>query len=165
MPLTLTSNLGRPSLERVGDVSLDQETSKIRVKCEVGCSAFIERDGNKVMLANPLDKTAFVSGYARVGDIYTVERGLEKIVVTVEYKENEVNDEIYVNTTSLNDSVDQKRKTALSAGVIILVLLVVSVVFGVNQKRSKDFEETSLTRSTNWQCLEQQISKSLRIVL
>lgn len=146
MPLTLTSNLGRPSLERVGDVSLDQETSKVRVKCEVGCRALLERDGNKVVLANPLDKAAVVSGYAKVGDVYTIERGLEKIIITVEYKENEVNHQIYVNANSLNDSVDQKRKTALTAGVIILALLVVSVIFGVNQKRTKEFEQASLVK-------------------
>ncbi|WKZ25378.1 MAG: hypothetical protein QY322_03220 [bacterium] len=143
MPLKLTSNLGRPNLEGVGYVSLDQNSSKITIVCEPGCTAFLDRGGNEVKLAEGKDKTVKVSGIAKIGDIYSITRGLEKLIVKVEQQIETVEEDIYINTHQVNDSTDQKRKTVISVGIIVLILLIVSVVFGINQKKINEFNKKS----------------------
>ena len=46
----------------------------------------------------------------------------------------------------INESNIQSRKTTLTVGIILLVLLIVSVTFGVRQKNNRDFEKQSLIK-------------------
>lgn len=141
MPLKLTSNVGRPHLDNVGSVALGSD--KVVVQTEAGCTATLNRDGQNITLLKLNEIPGKISGIPKVGDIYSIEHGLEKLVVTVEEEKEYIPNNIYVNTDKFSESSDRGRKTTLTAGVLLLVLLVVSVVFGVKQKNIKDFNQKS----------------------
>lgn len=146
MPLKLTSNVGRPSLENVGSVSLDSD--RIIIQVQPHCKATIRRDNQNITLLQTGEIAGKTSGVPKIGDVYTIEHGLEKLVVTVEEEREYAPDNIYVNTDKFSESSDTGRKTTLTAGILLLVLLVVSVVFGVKQKNTKDFHEKSSAKLT-----------------
>lgn len=146
MPLRLTSNVGRPVLENVGSAFLD--SNKIIIQVEAYCKATVTRDSQNVVLLQTGEVVGKTSGVPKVGDVYTIEHGLEKLVVTVEEEREYAPDNIYINTDKFSESSDTGRKTTLTAGILLLVLLVVSVVFGVKQKNTKDFNEKSSVKLT-----------------
>lgn len=143
MPLKLISNLGRPNLENVGGATIDPIFSKINIVCHPGSVVFIERDGQKIKLLESFDKTAKISGPVKLNDVYIFERGLERLVLTVgsQFENTVVNQNIHIDARPVYELTDQKRKTVFISGVIILILLIVSVVFGVNQKKTRELNE------------------------
>ncbi len=146
MPLKLTSNVGRPFLDNVGSVSLDSE--KVVIQAEANCIATLNRDGQKITLLKLSEIPTKTSGIPKLGDVYSIERGLEKLVVTVEEEKEYSPDNIYINTDKFSESSDTGRKTTLTAGVLLLILLVVSVIFGVKQKNDRNFNQKSESKLT-----------------
>lgn len=146
MPLKLISNVGRPSLENVGSVSL--ENGRIHIEIQSNCKAIVKRGGIDVLLLQSQEIAKKTSGVPQVGDVYVIEHGLEKLVVNVEEEKEYAPDNIYVDTNEFSESSNQGRKTTLTAGIILLGLLVLSVVFGVKQKNSKDFNQKGETKLT-----------------
>ncbi|MFZ3301493.1 MAG: hypothetical protein WA152_02120 [Microgenomates group bacterium] len=141
MPLRLTSNVGRPVLKNVGSVVLDFD--KIIIQVEPHCKATISRDGKNITLLQTGETLGKTSGVPKIGDVYTIEHGLEKLTVTVEEEREYAPDNIYINTDKFSESSDKGRKTTLTVGVLLLVLLVVSVFFGVKQKNDRNFNQKS----------------------
>ena len=146
MPLKLTSNVGRTSLDNVGSVMLD--SGKIVIQAEENCIASLNRDGQHIILLRLNELPGKTSGIPKVGDIYTIEHGLEKLVVTVDEEREYAPDNIYINTDKFSESSDKGRKTTLTAGVLLLILLVVSVIFGVKQKNDRNFNQKSESKLT-----------------
>lgn len=144
MPLKLTSNVGRPSLDNVGFVTLD--SGKIVIQTEANCTATLNRDGQNITLLKPSELPSKTSGVPKIGDVYTIEHGLEKLIVTVEEEKEYTPDNIYINSEKVTESSDRGRKTTLTVGVLLLILLVASVAFGIKQKNSKNFNEKSETK-------------------
>lgn len=146
MPFKLTSNVGRPFLDNVGSIILD--SNKIIIQVEPHCKATINRDNQNITLLQAVETASKTSGVPKIGDVYTIEHGLEKLIVTIEEEKEYTPDNIYINTDKFSESADSGRKTTLTAGVLLLVLLVVSVVFGVKQKNIKDFNQKSEVKLT-----------------
>ncbi|MDP3918056.1 MAG: hypothetical protein Q8Q30_02700 [Candidatus Woesebacteria bacterium] len=144
MSLKLISNVGQPKLEGVGSIRFIFR--KIVVSTEPFCKATVFRNNKTVTLCETQDKKTSISGVPKTGDVYTIEKGLEKLVVTVEEeKENKIK-AIFVRDNLVDESNSQNRKTTLTVGVILLVLLIVSVTFGIKQKNNRDFEKQSLIK-------------------
>ena len=141
MPLKLTSNVGRLDLTNVGSFNL--ALGKINILIKPGCKANVVRGGKTVLLGEATTTDVKVSGTPMVDDIYTIERGLEKIVVTVDEERQSAGDNLSIGTDTFSESNNQGRRTTFTVGIILLVLLVVSVVFGIKQKGAKDFEAKS----------------------
>lgn len=141
MPLKLISNTGRPNLDGLGSIKLD--SGKIYIVVEPNSKATITRDGKEIVLTLPKNETVKITGLPQVNDIYTIEQGYLKLIVTVEPEKDETQPEIFVNTDSLLELNNQGRKTTLTAGVVLLTLLIISVVFGIKQKNNKDFQKNS----------------------
>ena len=119
---------------------------KIVVSTEPFCKATVFRNNKTVTLCETQDKKTSISGIPQVGDVYTIEKGLEKLVVTIEEERENKQKEIFVSDNPINESNLQSRKTTLTVGIILLFLLIVSVTFGVKQKNNKDFEKQSLIK-------------------
>ncbi len=144
MSLKLISNVGQPKLEGVGSIRFFFK--KIVVSTEPFCKATVFRNNKTVTLCETQDKKTSISGIPQVGDVYTIEKGLEKLVVTIEEERENKQKEIFVRDNPINESNIQSRKTTLTVGIILLVLLIVSVTFGVRQKNNRDFEKQSLIK-------------------
>ena len=97
-------------------------------------------------LCETQDKKTSISGIPQAGDVYTIEKGLEKLVVTVEEERENKQKEIFVRDNPIDELSSQSRKTTLTVGIILLVLLIVSVTFGIKTKNNRDFEKQSLIK-------------------
>ncbi|MEK7536718.1 MAG: hypothetical protein AAB559_03010, partial [Patescibacteria group bacterium] len=144
MSLKLISNVGQPKLEGVGSIRFIFK--KIIVSTEPFCKASVFRNNKTVTLCETQDKKTSISGIPQAGDVYTIEKGLEKLVVTVEEERENKQKEIFVRDNPIDELSSQSRKTTLTVGIILLVLLIVSVTFGIKQKNNRDFEKQSLIK-------------------
>lgn len=133
--LKLSSNFVQNALSGVGKATLENET--IIIEVESGTTATLLRGINKVILLQPTNVKQSVSGNADIGDVYTLENGENKLVIKVETEDIRHETNLFVNTDSTFDATSTKRKTTLTAGVLILILLTVSVIFGIKQKNQK----------------------------
>lgn len=146
MSLKLISNVGQTKLEGVGSIHLIFR--RIIISVEPYCRATVLRNNKTATLCETQDKKTSISGTPQVGDVYTIGKDLEKLVVTVEQekeKENETRN-IFVKDNPIDESNSQNKKTTLTVGIILLVLLIISVTFGIKQKNNKDFENKSLIK-------------------
>ncbi len=144
MPLKLISNVGQPNIEGVGSVRIDLE--KIHIFVEPNSKATVVRDGKQVVLAITNDKATKVVGNPNVKDVYTIEQGHLKLVVTVDEERQNQDQNIFVDTNNFSESNNQSRKTTLTAGVLLLALLIISVVLGINQKNTRDSNEKNAAK-------------------
>ncbi len=139
--LTLTSNIGVNQLFGVGNVHLSD--NKISIVAEPNTVVTLLRGVNKVVLLPLKGEVSEVNGNAEIGDVYTLENGDKKLILKVENKESKPEANIYINPEVKYDSISSRRKSTMSAGILILFLLIVSVVFGVKQKNIKEFNKVS----------------------
>ena len=152
MIIKLTSNSSDNSLAGVGRAELQGDTITIIGEKEVAATLF--RGVNKVTLFKPVDQKQTITGKALLGDVYVLESGEEKLTIKVEEEETKHETNIFLNNnpsydaTTKFDLTSTKRKTTLTVGVLILILLIVSVVFGISQKNKKEFKEESEKKLT-----------------
>jgi hypothetical protein len=146
MPLKLTSTIANNKLDNVGKVWL--QDNKIFLEVHPDCGAILKRGSNIVTLVKEGKTLSKVSGVPQIGDKYTIERGFEKLTVEVDEQKEFKPPEIYVNENDLNEGSDQKRKTTLTAGGLLLTLLVISVVLGINQKRNNEIQKSGDAKFT-----------------
>lgn len=139
--LKLSSNFVNNILPSVGNVSL--QNNKVTINIAPLTEATLLRGVNKVVLLQPKEIDQTISGPAFLGDVITLVNGQERLTVKVETEDTKHETSLYINSNQTFDAVSTKRKTTLTAGVLILLLLVVSVVFGVNQKNKNEFNTKS----------------------
>lgn len=137
----LTSNYNENTLDGVGKATLKNGT--ISITAEAGTSVVLFRGANKVILLNPDSIQHSTYGKAQMGDVYTLENGINKLIVKVEEENTLHETNLYINDDQTFDATLTKRKTTLTAGVLIMILLIVSVVFGIQQKKSNEFNTKS----------------------
>ncbi len=142
--LKLSSNFVNNILPSVGNVSLQND--RVTVNIAPLTEATLLRGVNKVILLHPKEIDQTISGPAFLGDVITLVNGQERLTVKVETEDTKHETSLYINSNQTFDAVSTKRKTTLTAGVLILLLLVVSVVFGVNQKNKNEFNTKSDAR-------------------
>lgn len=139
--LILSSNFVGNKLPGVGEVSL--QNGKIQITTEPDATATLLRGANKIVLLKPSERQSVISGAVSLGDVYTLANGDQKLIVKVEEESTKHDTDLYINPDPVVDATSSKRRTTLTVGVLILVLLIVSVVFGVKQKNSKEFNTKS----------------------
>lgn len=136
----LTSNYNDNFLVGVGGAKI--QNNLIKITAESGTGITLLRDVNKIVLCEAKDQRQKVKGKFLLGDVYLLENGDKKLTIKVE-EETKHEENIYVNPDPIYDATSQKRKTTLTAGVLILILLIFSVVFGINQKNKREFNKVS----------------------
>lgn len=139
--LKITSNYENNTLAGVGKAAL--QDGKILITAEPNTEVTLLRGVNKVILLQISDKNQTVNGAVVLGDVYTLENGEQRLIIKVEAEETKHETSLYINEVQTFDAVSTKRKNTLTVGVLILALLIVSVVFGVNQKNKKEFDSKS----------------------
>lgn len=139
--LKLSSNFVNNILPSVGNASL--QDGKITITAESGTEATLLRGVNKVCLLKPENLKHTAYGKVELGDVYTLENGEQRLIIKVEAVETKHETSLYINEAQTFDAVSTKRKNTLTVGVLILTLLIISVVFGVNQKNKKEFDSKS----------------------
>lgn len=144
--LKLSSNFNENILHGVGNATLQNET--ITIEVEQGTTTTLLRGVNKVTLLPSQETKQTVSGKAISGDVYTLEKGEKRLIIKVETEDIKHETNLFINPEPIFDAISTKRKTTLTAGVLILVLLVVSVVFGIQQKNNKEFNTASFEKLT-----------------
>ncbi len=157
--LKLTSNFVNDILHDVGKASLQNDL--ITITTEPGTSATLLRGSDKVLLLKASDQKQTTSGHVLLGDVYTLENNLQtqtnenKLILKIESEDVTHDTALYVNSDSTFDDFSSKRKTTLAVGILILILLIFSVAFGINQKKKKDFniksEEKLNTSISNYE--------------
>ena len=135
--LKLSSNFNENILHGVGSAALVGET--ITINTEEGVFVTLLRGVNKVTLLKESNQKQSVSGHTVQGDVYTLEKGDEKLILKIENDDITHETNLFVNSAPIVDATSTKRKTTLTAGILILIVLVVSVIFGVRQKSIKEF--------------------------
>lgn len=152
MIIKLTSNYSDNSLIGVGKAELQGDTITIIGERETTATLF--RGVNKVVLFKTVDKKQTITGKVLLGDVYVLESGEEKLTIKVEEEETKHENSIFLNNDSSYDATTKfdltstKRKTTLTVGVLILILLIASVVFGISQKNKKEFQDESEKKLT-----------------
>lgn len=139
--LKITSNYINNILTGVGKATL--QDGKIAITTEPNTEVTLLRGVNKVKLLQANGQVQTTSGAVILGDVYTIENGEARMVIKVETEETKHETSLYINEAQTFDAVSTKRKNTLTVGVLILALLIVSVVFGVNQKNKKEFDSKS----------------------
>lgn len=145
--LILTSNFNGNTLRGVGKATLKNGT--ISITAEAGTSVVLLRGINKVVLLEPNSTQRNTYGKVQISDVYTLENLDQKLILKVENEEmrssfaikHETN--LYINDNQTFDATLTKRKTTLTIGVLIIILLIVSVVFGIRQKKLNEFNTKS----------------------
>lgn len=145
--LILTSNFNGNTLRGVGKATLKNGT--ISITTETGTSVVLLRGINKVVLLEPNSTQRNTYGKVQISDVYTLENLDQKLILKVENKEmrssfaikHETN--LYINDNQTFDATLTKRKTTLTIGILIIILLIVSVVFGIRQKKLNEFNTKS----------------------
>lgn len=142
--LILSSNFSENKLYGVGEATLQNES--ITITAEKGTTVVLLREINKVMLLTADSKRSIVNGRTELGDVYTLENNGKKLILKVESEaiKNETN--LFVSSDPIIDATSTKRKTTLTVGILIMILLIVSVVFGIKQKNLKVFNSVSAER-------------------
>ncbi|HCR35991.1 hypothetical protein A2130_00525 [Candidatus Woesebacteria bacterium GWC2_33_12] len=114
----------------------------VYIIAEKGTTVTLIRGLNKFLLLKSTDQRQSVKGKVLYGDVYVLENGENKLTVKDERT-------IYVNKDPIYDATSEKRKTTFTVGVLILVILVVSVIFGISQKNKKEFNKISEEKLSN----------------
>jgi len=147
LTLKLVSNTPNNNLPSVGKAEL--QDNFITITVESGTSASLLRNVNKVALLKEANKKQTVRGKILLGDVYILENNEDKLIIKVEEGEIKHEDNIFLNkdrnfdATSNFDITSTRRKTTLTVGVLILILLIISVVFGIGQKKKNEFTKIS----------------------
>jgi hypothetical protein len=155
MPLKLISNKGKLSSLGVGSISY--HLGKIHINLESFCQAFLLRDGNNIKLLETNSLSSSISGIPKEGDVYTLgsienfknNESLEILTIKIEKQNFSIpfpvlsKHPLFIKNNSNNEATPQARKTTLTVGVVLLILLLVSVFFGVRQKRLNEFQAKS----------------------
>lgn len=139
--LKLSSSFVNNILPGVGQATLQNDL--ILISVEPNTSASLLRGVNKVFLLKPQDTTQTTQGRANLGDVYTLENNDNKLIIKVENEDVRHETDIFINPDPITDSSSTKRKTTLSVGVLLLIMLLVSVIFGVKQKNINEFNKKS----------------------
>ena len=105
----LTSNYNENTLDGVGKATLKNGT--ISITAEVGTSVVLFRGANKVILLKADDKQLTTSGSVILGDVYTLENGINKLIVKVEEENTLHETNLYINDDQTFDATLTKRKT------------------------------------------------------
>jgi len=135
---TLSSNKVDTFLRGVGSVKIKDD--KIFVKLEPFTKAVLTRNGKNYILAETQNEEKLITGKPQIGDIYTLGE-TEKLIVKIE--QIEVSPNLYIKNSDFNEAIPQGKKTTLTVGMILLILLFLSVFFGIRQKKLNDFENLS----------------------
>lgn len=139
MLLKLTSNATDNKLDNVGNILLNN--GRITITAYPNCRATLTRDDKNIVLIKEQSFKSQATGVPKLGDIYTIEKGFEKLTVTVEEQKEFKPPEIFIEKENFTQMSDRKRKTTLFFGLVLLLLLVGSVVFGINQKKVKEIQK------------------------
>ncbi|KKP47191.1 MAG: hypothetical protein UR39_C0005G0004 [Candidatus Woesebacteria bacterium GW2011_GWA1_33_30] len=115
----------------------------IYIVAEKGTTAVLHRGLNKVLLIKATDQKQTAKGKVLQGDVYILENGEEKLITKIDDQKIFQENNIFINPDPIYDATSEKRKTTFTVGILILILLIVSVVFGVNQKNKKEFRDES----------------------
>lgn len=139
--LILSSNFSGNKLQGVGEATLQNEN--IHITAEAGTAVTLLRGVNKVVLLKSNSQKLMTSGSVALGDVYILENGVNKLTIKVENSEIHHDTSLFINPEPIIDATSTKRKTTLTAGVLILLLLIISVFFGIKQKSLKEFNTKS----------------------
>jgi len=139
--LILSSNFSDNKLFGVGEASLHDSTIEIVV--EPNTQATLLRGVNKVILLRGGNYQQTVNGNVILGDVYVLENDRGKLTIKVENKETKHETNIYIDNAKIIDATSNKRRTTLSVGILILILLILSVFFGLKQKKLNEFNLNS----------------------
>ncbi len=145
--LILTSNIGENQLFGVGNVLL--QDSIISITTEPNTVVTLLRGINKIVLIRANDQRQMTNGRVLLGDVYTLENSDKKLILKVENEAQNHETNLFVEPEVKYDSTLSRRKTTMTIGILILILLMTSVVFGIKQKNSKDFNLTSEKKLNN----------------
>ena len=143
----LLFNLGKSQLEDTGSAFLTEDL--ITIKLDPHSQALLQREGKLIKLAESGDIPKTITGKVKQGDVYTIGTQHEKLVANVEETiEKKFNfnlklpqfskKQIFLKEQDLYASQPQGKKTTLTVGIVLLVLLIVSVVFGIRQKNIRE---------------------------
>ena len=143
----LLFNLGKSQLEDTGSAFLTEDL--ITIKLDPHSQALLQREGKLIKLAESGDIPKTITGKVKQGDVYTIGTQHEKLVASVEETiEKKFNfnlklpqfskKQIFLKEQDLYASQPQGKKTTLTVGIVLLVLLIVSVVFGIRQKNIRE---------------------------
>ena len=143
----LLFNLGKSQLEDTGSAFLTEDL--ITIKLDPHSQALLLREGKLIKLAESGDIPKTITGKVKQGDVYTIGTQHEKLVASVEETiEKKFNfnlklpqfskKQIFLKEQDLYASQPQGKKTTLTVGIVLLVLLIVSVVFGIRQKNIRE---------------------------
>lgn len=161
MPLKLISNKGKPFLDSVGKVTY--KSGKIEISLEPHSQASLLRDGVKIILLETGISKSSIVGVPKEGDVYTIGKTESLIqgriddLLIINFQKVDIfpkslnifkslklpKQRFVIRDNSENEATPQARKTTLTVGVVLLILLLISVVFGVKQKRVKEFNKQS----------------------
>lgn len=144
--LKLSSNFSGNQINGVGGASL--ENNNIHISTEPGTTVELLRGINKVILIHDNGQKQEARGSVLLNDVYTLANNDRKLIIKVEAEETTHTSDLFISTDPVFEATSTKRKTTLTAGILILLLLVVSVVFGVQQKKLKTFNSQSEERLT-----------------
>lgn len=167
MPLKPISNKDKLSHDLVGQVIY--KSGKINIELNPFCQVTLLRDGNTCKLLETGNQKSSITGVPKEKDVYTLGKSesiltgktddlliitFEKVNIFPNLKKlfKIPKQSFVVKDNSINEAVPQGRKTTLTVGVVLMVLLLVSVVFGMKQKKLKEFNSKSeilLTQALN----------------
>lgn len=145
--LILSSNFSGNKLFGVGEATLQDEN--IHISAEAGTTVILLRGANKVVLLKANSERLMTSGSVVLGDVYVLENNNNKLTIKVEQESTHHETSIYIDSEKIIDATSSKRSTTLTAGTIVLFLLIVSVFFGLKQKSLKEFNSNSEIKLTN----------------
>lgn len=135
--LKVTSNSQTNSLAQVGEIKL-QGGNIILIAEKNTTVSLIRKEKNAIIiLAKEVKQTA--KGKAEAEDVYIFDNNNQRLTARVELE----NYDMFIKNEPSYDASNQKRKVTLTIGVLILILLIISVLFGVKQKNKKEFEKVS----------------------
>lgn len=158
MLLKPISNKDNLFLDSVGSITC--QLGKIHINLDPFSQAFLLRNGNKIKLLETNNQKSSITGRPKKGDIYTLGKiesfiqGRDDNLLIIRFEKSDTlfkfiklfkrpQQRFVVRDNSDNEATPQARKTTLTVGVILLILLLVSVVFGVKQKNIKEFNKKS----------------------
>lgn len=142
--LILSSNYIGDKLEGVGHATLSNNI--IKITAEPNTTATLLRGVNKIFLIHPKNIEQFIKGEVNLGDVYVLENLEKKLTLKVESSTIKHNTEIYINNEKNDYTIANRSKSTLLSGIIVLLLLVISVVFGIKQKGNTEFNNESLVK-------------------
>lgn len=139
--LIISSNVSGNNIDGVGSAILQGAT--IQIKASPGSEVTLTRGENNIVLIKARDIEQTTSGPVQLGDFISINNNGKTLNLNISNNEPYQEKEIYVNEKENVTTSTSKQKTTLTIGVLILFLLVVSVFFGLRQKKTNDFTRNS----------------------